>query len=230
MDASSRIVQKLRRLLQILQPPDAFLLLDGNSRRVDFFLERGGPFEFLSGPEFDGRQPERQALGRYREARMHQDAANRVRSQATLLVPSAVYVLGYADRFGVLSLVREFGRVMQDQNDTIGTGDTITSRLKMTGQNVRLADPVIREKSIGSLGVGPILANQRNALPHGAPDLGQQFAESITKPRIPKFTSGGFSINPAFRGGDRLGSPPRRSIPQYQTHGAPFVRESGAQQ
>ena len=120
MDASSWIFQELRRLLQVLQPSDAFLLLDGNSRRVDLFLERGGPFEFLSGPEFDGRQPERQPLGCYREARMHQDAANRVRSQTTRLVLSAVYVLGYADRLGFLSLVRELGRVMQDQNEIIG--------------------------------------------------------------------------------------------------------------
>ena len=127
MDASSRIVQKLRRLLQVLQPPDAFLLLDGNARRVDLFLERGGPFEFLSGPELDGRQPERQPLGRHREARMHQDAANRVRPQATLLVPSAVYALGYADRIGVLSLVRELCCVMQDQNETIGGNHAIMS-------------------------------------------------------------------------------------------------------
>src|SRR5689334_12480022 len=82
MDTSSRIAQKLRRLLQILQPPDAFLLLDRNARRVDLFLECSGPLEFLAGPEFDGRQPKRKPLGCYREARMHQDAANRVRSQA----------------------------------------------------------------------------------------------------------------------------------------------------
>ena len=161
---------------------------------------------------------------------MHQDAANRVRSQTTRLVLSAVYVLGYAYRLGFLSLVRELGRVMQDQNEIIGGGHTITSRLKMTGQNIRLADPVIREKAIGSLGVGPILANQRNALPHGAPDLGQQFAESVAKPRIPKFASGCFPINPACRGADRLGSASRHSISQNQTHGAPIVRESGAQQ
>jgi hypothetical protein len=90
------------------------------------------------------------------------NAANRVRSEAARLVPSAVYVLGYADRLGALSLVCEFGRVMQDQNETIGGSDTITRRLKMAGQNVRLADPAIREKAIGGLGVGPILANQRN--------------------------------------------------------------------
>jgi hypothetical protein len=65
------------------------------------------------------------------------------------------------------------------------------------------------------------LADQRNALPHGAPDLRQQFAESVAKPRIPKFASGDFSINPASGPGDRLGSAPRSSILQYQAHGAP---------
>src|SRR5229473_7743961 len=78
--------------------PDAFLLLDGDARRIDLLLERGGPFEFLPGPEFDGRQPEWNTLDRNREARMHQDAANRVRSQTTRLVPSTVYALGDADR------------------------------------------------------------------------------------------------------------------------------------
>jgi hypothetical protein len=119
---------------------------------------------------------------------------------------------------------------MQDQNETIGGDDTITSRLKMTGQNVRLADPVIGEKAIGSLGVGPILANQRNALPHGAPDLSQQFAESVAKPRVAKFAPGSFSINPTFGSGCRSGSATGQSIPQDQAHGAPLDRESGAQQ
>jgi hypothetical protein len=160
VDASTWIVQKLSRLLQILQPPDAFLPLDGNPRRVDLFLERGGRFECFPSPEFDGRQPERQPLGCYREARMHQDAAHRVRSQAARLIPSTVYVLRDADRLGTLSLVCEFGRVMQDQNETIRGSDAITGRLKMTGQNVRLADPVIGEKAIGSRGVGPVVCTK----------------------------------------------------------------------
>src|SRR4030088_3593441 len=63
-----------------------------------FFLSAAVPFEFLAGPELDRRQSEWQALGRYHEARMHQDAANRVRSEAARLVSSAVYALGYAGR------------------------------------------------------------------------------------------------------------------------------------
>jgi hypothetical protein len=74
------------------------LFLDGNSRRIDLFLKGGCPLELFPGPELNGRQPERHALDRNREARMHQDAANRVRSQATRLVPTTVYALGDADR------------------------------------------------------------------------------------------------------------------------------------
>jgi hypothetical protein len=60
-------------------------------------------------------------------------------------------------------------------------------------------------------------------LPHGAPDLAKQFAESLAKSRIPKFTSGDFSINPTPRVANTQGSSPSRSIPQYQAHGAPSI-------
>jgi hypothetical protein len=85
---------------------------------------------------------------------------------------------------------------MENKNKAIGGGRTIASRSKVASQNICFIDPIIREKAIGRLRVGPILADQRNALPHGAPDLRQQFAKPIAKPRIPKFASGDFSINP----------------------------------
>ena len=92
------ITQILRGSLQIFQPSDALRLFDENSRGVNLLLECSGPFEFLAGPEFDGRQSQWPSLGRYHEARMHQDAANRVRSEATLLVSPAVDALRYTDR------------------------------------------------------------------------------------------------------------------------------------
>ncbi|MGX1168774.1 hypothetical protein AB7M16_005040 [Bradyrhizobium sp. USDA 372] len=87
---------------------------------------------------------------------MNQDAANRVRSEAARLIPSTVYALGDADRF---------------------CGGAITCQLEMAGQNVRFADPVIREEAVGGLGIRPILADERNALSHGASNLREQFAE-----------------------------------------------------
>jgi hypothetical protein len=49
------------------------------------------------------------------------------------------------------------------------------------------------------LGIGPILANQRNALSHSATDLRQRFAKPAAKPRIPKFASRDFPLNLASR-------------------------------
>src|SRR5260370_899965 len=196
VDASCRVTEKLRGLLDIFEPPDAFLLLDGDACRIDLLLERGSAFEFLPGPEFDGRQPEWQPFGRHREARMHQNAANRVRSQTPRLVPSAVYALRYPDRVRVLSLIGELGRVMEHKDGTIGGGRAAMRRLKVTGEDVRLADPVVGEKAIGRLGVGPILADQRNALPHGAPDLRHQLAEPLVQALVRKTAASKLAIKP----------------------------------
>jgi hypothetical protein len=95
--------------------------------------------------------------------------------------------------------------------------------LEVTSQNVRLADPVIGEETIGRFGVRPILADQRNALSHGAPNLPQQFAESVAKPSISKFAFANFSINPTFRAWGGSQSALCRSIPQCQSHGAPLL-------
>jgi hypothetical protein len=119
--------------------------------------------------------------------------------EATCLVATAVYVLGYADRLRTLSLIGKLGRIVQHKQEIVGGGRTITGRLKVTSQDIRLADPIIRQESIGRLGVGPILANQRNALSHSATDLRQQFAKPAAKPRIPKFASSDFPINPTSR-------------------------------
>lgn len=72
---------------------------------------------------------------------MHQDAANRVRSEATRLIPSTVYALGDADRFGIFALIAKLGCVVQHNNETFSGCGAITCRLEMAGQNVRFADP-----------------------------------------------------------------------------------------
>lgn len=59
MDALSRMIQQLRRLLEIFQPLEAFLFLDGNPGRIDLLFKRCRPLEFLAGPELNGRQPQR---------------------------------------------------------------------------------------------------------------------------------------------------------------------------
>src|SRR5262249_21246030 len=50
MNAPPRLSEQFGRLLHVLQPPDAFLLLDRYPSRIDLLLERGGSLEFLPGP------------------------------------------------------------------------------------------------------------------------------------------------------------------------------------
>ena len=150
-----------------------------------FFLSAAVPLNFFR-VQIYCRQPKRQTFARHRQARVHQDAADRVRSQATGLVPAAVDALGDPDRLCVLSLKAELGGVMEHKNRAIGRNRALKGRLKMTGENVRLADPVVGEKTIRGLGISPVLAHQRDALAHGAPDLRHQlrsrlFRRSSTK-------------------------------------------------
>jgi hypothetical protein len=52
---------------------------------------------------------------------MHQNAANRVRSQATRLVSPTVYTFGDANRLRLLPLIGKLGRIMEHEYKTIGS-------------------------------------------------------------------------------------------------------------
>ncbi len=58
---------------------------------------------------------------------------------------------------------------MEHENQAVGGAYALAGRLKMSSRNIGLADPVIGEKAIGCLRLGPILADQRNALPTEPP-------------------------------------------------------------
>src|SRR5215471_1654605 len=120
-------------------------------------------------------------------------------SQTPRLVPPAVYALGYPDRVRVLSLIGELRRVMEHQDGTNDGDRAVTRRLKVTTQDLRLANSVVGEKAIGRFGVGPILANQWNALPHRAPDLRYQPAEALIQAFVHKAATSKLAIEPCVR-------------------------------
>jgi len=57
---------------------------------------------------------------------------------------------------------------MEHEDGTFRGRRAPTRRLKVTGQDVCLADPDVRKEAVGGLGIGPVLAYRRNALAHGA--------------------------------------------------------------
>ena len=55
MNASLRFIQERGRLLQVLQPADAFLLFNRNPRRINLLFECVRSLELLSRPELHCR-------------------------------------------------------------------------------------------------------------------------------------------------------------------------------
>lgn len=65
VDAALRCREQRGRMLQVLQPAHAFLLLDRHPRRVNLGLERARALKLLAAPELDRSDAERQAVGRH---------------------------------------------------------------------------------------------------------------------------------------------------------------------
>lgn len=61
------LCEQFSRLPKVLEPADAFLLLDRYTRRVDLLLECVCALEFIARPKLDRRQAKRQTLGRDRK-------------------------------------------------------------------------------------------------------------------------------------------------------------------
>jgi hypothetical protein len=80
---------------------------------------------------------------------------------------------------------------MEHQDQAIMVRHAILGGVQVTGQYVRLVDSIIGEKAIGRLGIGPILADQRNALPIAPPNCAnnlrkQRHHDHTADPGVPE--------------------------------------------
>src|SRR5215467_7941247 len=71
-------VQKRRGLLQVVQPPNALLLLNRYSRWIDFLLERIAAGKSAPGPKLHGSQTKGQSFGSHGETGMHLNPADNI--------------------------------------------------------------------------------------------------------------------------------------------------------
>src|SRR4051794_17285406 len=199
MDASSGVAEQRGGLAHVVQPPHALLTLDRDARRVDLSLERVGALELLPGPELHGRQAQRQPLGRDRQADVHQQPADGVHAEAALLVLAAVDAAGLADPLGPPSPVGELGRVVEHHDRAADAGGPVAGRAEVAAEDLALADPVVGEETVGRLGGGPILAGERDALPHRARHLGEQRAQPSAQPLVGEPASRDLVVDPGIR-------------------------------
>src|SRR5208283_1462152 len=106
VEAVFGVLEKCRRMPHVFQPAIAFLPLDRHPRWIDLPFQRIAPFELLACPELDCGQSQGQTFGRYRQAGMHQDAADGVMQRASLLVLAHVRFVEDADRSYVIGSAR----------------------------------------------------------------------------------------------------------------------------
>src|ERR1700686_365273 len=143
MHAARRVAKQFARLPYIVEPANAFLVLDRHTRWIDLLLERVGSFEFRTRPELDRREPQRQPVARHRQTRVHQDATRRVMSQASVAINTGNIDPSLTDGFDVVPLERKLCRIVQHQHWTGCRPNSIAGREEMTGENLRFTDPIV---------------------------------------------------------------------------------------
>lgn len=190
MDATLGVINQGGGLPQVQQPLDAFLLLDRNTRRVDFVLQRGGALELLAAPELDRAQAQWQSLCSHRKAGVHQDAAGRVQLRTPCRVAAAGGLAPEPNQLRFVSLVRELGGVLKDEQRAATGLYPITRRLEVPGKNALFVNVVVRQKAIGRLGVGPVLAREGNRAPDAAAESMKQASQSLAQSRVAEFAPG----------------------------------------
>lgn len=87
---------------------------------------------------------------------------------------------------------------MQHENETFSVGGTITCRLELAGQNVRIADPVIGQEAVGRVVFAQSWWTSGMLCPMALRICFSKFADSVAEPRAPNFASTTLWINPTF--------------------------------
>jgi len=154
-DAITRTLKQSSGLAKVFQPFEAFLFFNRNPGWIDFALERVGPLERFSGPELDGRQPERKALSCDHQTRMHEQSANGALAQQ----------IGDQANAWAASLIGKFSRVMQHQKRLLDRGGANLRGGKVAAEDFILVDARVGKEPIRRLRVGPILTRQWDRLP-----------------------------------------------------------------
>jgi hypothetical protein len=98
-----------------------------------------------------------------------------MKSAAPLTVTARIREAEHANRLVAFTRPRKFGRVMQYQNRfVIRQCHSPAGGRNMTCKDLSLVNAVIAEESISRFGVGPVLADQGQALTWRARQLSEQ--------------------------------------------------------
>ena len=196
VDAALRRADQLGRAAQVVEPADALLLVDRHAGRVDLPLQRRRALELVPRPDLHRGEAERQPVGRDREARVQQQAAQRVLAEAAVLLLAPGGGLGEADLLGRRAGEGEFRRVLEHQDRPVGGLHAQGGSLEVAGQYPVLAHLLVREEAIGGLGVRPVLKRRRQRLARSLSHCCQHRAQPPVQPGVAQATSRRLLLHP----------------------------------
>ena len=107
-----------------------------------------------------------------------------------------LFTRGDADRLGALALERGTRWFPGLPGRAVRCGEAVARGLKMAGQDLRLADPIIGEEAVGCLCVRPVLARERQAGPDRARHALDEFAHALAQTLIHEHASGELALPP----------------------------------
>ena len=105
--------------------------------------------ELIPGPELDRSLAEWKTIRGDDQTRVHQNSAGRV---VATLAATGIWrsqFLQYADRFRIVTMVRELSRIVKHQHRRVYRGGKALPRAeKMTGKDLLLINPYVRKETI----------------------------------------------------------------------------------
>jgi hypothetical protein len=168
------------------------------ARRVDLLLQCIAAVEFVPTPELYRCQPQWQSIRRDRKTGVHLKPADNRMPQTPVPFSSGGILVEDANRRHVVAVIVELRRVVQHQNRRQATAKPISCGLKMSLQNLCFAHLWMGKKSIGRLGIGPILTRPRNTFSNAGGELLHQLTKPLVQPHIAKLASRQLCLNPAL--------------------------------
>jgi hypothetical protein len=127
---------------------------------------------------------------------MHLNAAHYVVSRFPMPVEPDWRSVNDANRLDVGSVIREFSGVMENQNGRIDSGESVARCLEVPLKNLCFGDSTVGKETISGLGVGPILANQRNTLANAIGKLLEELSKSLVESGVAELAADKFMIDP----------------------------------
>ena len=124
-----------------------------------------GVLELLAAPKLGCRQAQRHPFSWHCQAGVQTYTAG---GEVDVIALSIVAGRAFADEthgIHIFSPIAERGGIVQHQHRLFSLGEPLACRGKMSAENLLFPDPLVGEKSIGSLGGAPVLTGQRNTAP-----------------------------------------------------------------